>query len=89
MIFYVYVIYNNVFNKIYIGQTNNLDKRIIEHNEKFGNHYTAKFPENWELIYKEEFKTRQEAIKREKQLKSCQGREFIRKLVKIKNSAPL
>jgi putative endonuclease len=89
MKFFVYAIYNNFSKKIYIGQTNNLEKRILEHNEKFGDHYTTKFQGNWILIYKEEFRTRSEALIREKQLKSYRGREFIKNLIKIKNSAPL
>ena len=89
MKFFVYVIGNDISKKIYIGQTNNLEKRLLEHNEKFGNHYTAKFSGGWTLIYNEEFETRKEAIIREKQLKSYQGRRYIKKLVNIKNSAPL
>ena len=81
MKFFVYAIYNDISKKIYIGQTNNLEERILEHNEKFGNHYTTKFKGIWKLIYKEELKTRQEALIREKQLKSYKGREFIRKLL--------
>lgn len=80
--FWVYAIYNSNVDKIYIGQTNNLDKRLLEHNQKRGNHYTAKFEGEWELIYKESIATRLEAIKREKQLKSQKGREFIHNLLK-------
>jgi len=36
---------------------------------------------NWSLIYEEEFNTREEAIQREKQLKSYQGRKFIRNII--------
>ena len=81
MKFFVYAIYNKISKKIYIGQTSNLEKRILEHNNKFGNHYTAKFLGAWKLIYKEELKTRQEALIREKQLKSFRGREFIKKFM--------
>lgn len=78
---YVYALYNRQCDRIYIGQTQNLDKRIIEHNQKVGNHYTAKYQGEWELIYSESIVTRSEAIKREKQLKSFRGREFIRGLI--------
>jgi len=80
--FYVYVIYNSSSRKIYIGQTNNLEKRLLEHNSKLGNHFTAKLDGEWILIYKEDLNSRSEAIKREKQLKSFKGREFIRGLIK-------
>ncbi len=76
--FWVYAIYNQINDKIYIGQTKNLSKRLSEHNQKRGNHYTAKFEGEWKLIYKESIATRLEAIQREKQLKSQKGREFIK-----------
>lgn len=75
--YYIYVLYSEKFDRIYIGQTKNIPKRLIEHNtglSKSTKHYLP-----WKLIYSEEFKTRSEAIKREKELKSHQGREFIRR----------
>lgn len=76
--FTTYAIYNSYSKKIYIGQTGNLEKRIIEHNLKLGNHYTAKFEGEWKLVHKESFSTRSEAIRWEKQLKSRAGRDFIK-----------
>lgn len=77
----VYAIFNKEEKKFYIGQTNNLKRRLFEHNEKRGNHFTAKFKGEWKIIYKEEVNTRKEALVREKQLKSYKGREFIKKLI--------
>jgi putative endonuclease len=75
---WVYAIYNQLNDKIYIGQTKNLDKRLVEHNQKRGKHYTAKFEGEWKLVYKESVSTRLEAIKRERQLKSQKGRESVK-----------
>ncbi|MDH7476024.1 MAG: GIY-YIG nuclease family protein [Microgenomates group bacterium] len=81
--FVIYALYNKRANKIYIGQSNNIDERIKLHNKKiFKNSFTSRFKGKWETIYKEEVETRQEALKREKQLKSYQGRKFIRNLIK-------
>jgi len=82
MIFYVYVLVNPL-SKIYIGQTNNLARRICEHNEPgfSGTLYTKKHPGPWVLFYKEEFQSRSEAMQRERQLKSFQGRKFVRSLL--------
>lgn len=79
--FFVYAIYNHTANKLYIGQTSNLKKRISSHNSKYGNHFTAKFKGEWVLIYNESLPTRSEAIKREKQLKTSRGREYITKYI--------
>ncbi len=82
--FYVYAIYNRKHNRIYIGQTENLEERIRLHEKKlFKNSYTARFDGKWEIIYKESLITRQEALKREKQLKSFRGREFVKKYIPL------
>ena len=77
--FVVYAIYNKSHNKFYIGQTENLEKRLLEHNTgAFKSSYTSRFPGKWVLLYYEESRTRPEALRREKQLKSYRGREFIK-----------
>ena len=79
----IYALFNKKHKKIYIGQTENLEERLNLHkNKSFKNSYTAKLDGNWELIYNEEASTRKDAIKREKQLKSYRGREFIKNLIK-------
>ena len=80
--FYVYGVYNKKNNKIYIGQTEDLDQRVRLHNDKeFKKSYTARFDGEWILVYKEELETRAEALKKEKQLKSYRGRQFIKNLI--------
>jgi putative endonuclease len=74
----VYAIYNLDHNKIYVGQTKDLKTRLILHNNHSFKGYTSRFDGEWKLIYKEMVSTRQEALEREKQLKSYRGREFIR-----------
>ena len=83
--FYIYAIYNSKCQRIYIGQTYDLEKRLKEHNDlnNLTHTYTRRFGSGWKLIYKEEVSTRIEALKREKQLKSYQGRLFIKNLTKV------
>lgn len=84
IMFLVYAIFNRKHNKIYIGQTKDLEERIDLHNKGiFKTSFTSRYDGIWILIYKEEFQTRQEVLAREKQLKSFRGREFIKKLIKI------
>jgi putative endonuclease len=80
----IYSIYNKKHNKIYIGQTEDIDNRLKEHNDpdNLRHAFTKKFDGNWKLIYKEEVTTRKLSLIREKQLKSYQGRLFIKKLIK-------
>jgi putative endonuclease len=85
---WVYALYNADENKIYIGQTANLKQRLVEHNNKRGNHFTAKVEGNWNLIYKEEVADRKAALAREKQLKSYKGREYIKQYIPVEILAP-
>lgn len=68
MKYYVYILRTSS-NTLYVGQTNDLDKRILQHRAKKGAKYIKYFT-SFELIYSETFKTRAEAMKREAQLKS-------------------
>jgi len=74
---YCVYILRNQRGKLYIGQTNNLDKRLTEHNE-LGNGYTSKF-RPWTLIHAEYFTSRKEIMAREKYLKTSAGRDWIKK----------
>ena len=79
---FVYAVYNSVVKKIYVGESGDTDHRVIEHNEKRGNHYTAHFEGEWKLIYTEKLENRKSAKIREKQLKSYRGREFLKQFIK-------
>ena len=79
--FTVYVLYSKDFDKIYIGFTSDLEQRILSHNELGKKGWTIKF-RPWQLIYKEEYPEKSNAMKREKQLKTATGRNFIRSIIK-------
>lgn len=79
MPYWVYILQNETTGKLYKGQTSDLGKRIERHNthESGSMRYTYKQKGPWKLIYSEKHSTRSEAMKREKFLKSGQGREWI------------
>ncbi len=77
--FFVYAIKSIERNYIYVGLTNNLERRIERHNS--GQNKTTKPYSPFELIYSEVLDTRIEARKREKYLKSGIGKEFLRSLI--------
>ncbi len=76
-IYVVYVLKSKVANKSYVGFTDNLSRRLKEHN--LGVNYYTKRYKPWELIYKEEFEAYNQAVKREKYLKSASGRRLVLK----------
>ena len=74
--FYVYILYSPSYNKIYVGFTSDLAARIKSHNELSKKGWTVKF-RPWLLAHSEEFRTKIDAMRREKELKSAKGRQFI------------
>jgi putative endonuclease len=72
----VYVLHSPKHEKIYIGFTGNVDARLLSHNELGTKGWTIKF-RPWNLVHKEEYASKTEALKREKQLKTATGREWI------------
>jgi putative endonuclease len=79
MTFWVYVLESETTGKIYIGHTSDLERRLREHNDGESGklRYTRKQMGPWRLAYSEDWTTRSEAMRREKELKSGQGREWL------------
>ncbi len=72
----VYALYSSKIDRLYIGQTKDFDKRLREH--LGGDSIYTKRTDDWVLIYTEDYETRGQVMKREKQLKSARGRKFLR-----------
>ena len=79
----VYILYSVKYKKNYIGYTSNIEQRLLSHNELATKGWTIKF-RPWQIIYIEEFATKQEALKKEKELKSGKGRKWIHNSLLIK-----
>ena len=69
MNFYVYMLKSKSVKPVtYVGYTNNIKKRINLHNSGKGAKFTR--GRKWILIYKEKFKSKNEAISREYYIKN-------------------
>jgi putative endonuclease len=78
--YFVYILKSKIDNSFYIGQTNDLNKRLEYHNQGLSKYTRRKMP--WILVYFEEFNTRSVAIKRERFLKKQRNRNFYNSLIK-------
>lgn len=74
--FYVYFVFLND-NKIYKGITNNLKRRINEH--ELGKVASTKNKRPIKLIYYEAYLFKEDALRREKYLKTTYGRRDIKR----------
>ena len=86
--YHVYVL-ENTKGRFYIGQTANLEKRVIDHNrtDSVNGKYTRKNGP-WTLVWAEELPSRSAAIIREKEIKSWKSAALIRQRL-INTSKPV
>ena len=80
---YVYFMTNGNNNVLYVGVTNNLKRRMVEHSEGRGSEFTKKY-NCAKLVYYEAFPSIEQAIAREKQIKHFK-REWKNQLVERMN----
>lgn len=75
--YYVYVLYGKMYNKFYIGYTDDLRRRVREHED--GRSRTTKTMGKLKLIYYEACLSKRDALIRENQLKTGFGRGYLRR----------
>ena len=78
-VFFVYILKSLKDGRFYIGYTADLENRIARHNN--GKNPSTKYRRPFELIYHEVYNTRQEAMAREKMIKSYKGGVAFQKLI--------
>jgi len=77
--YYVYVLNSKTKKYIYVGLTNNLKRRIHQH--QTGREKTTRPYRPFEVLKVETFSDRIQARQREKYLKSGIGKEYLKKLL--------
>ena len=80
---YIYIMANKSNRTIYVGVTSDLIKRVYEHKNKLSDGFTKKYNID-KLVYYEIYDDINEAIKREKQLKTFK-REWKNELIEKEN----
>jgi putative endonuclease len=82
--FYIYAIESQLDRRIYVGLTENIEKRLEQHNKGKTKSTKAYCP--WVIKYFETASTRLDARKKEKYLKSGVGKEFLKGLIRSRSS---
>jgi putative endonuclease len=82
--YYLYIIESESTGRLYIGQTQGVEKRVSDHN-RGGSPYTkGKGP--WHLIYLKEFNNRTEALACEKNFKGWKSQVRIKTMISKGNN---
>lgn len=77
MRYYVYFLVSKKNGDLYIGSTENLNKRIALHN--IGRVKSTKAYRPWKLLGFEQYSSRSEAVKKEKFYKAYQQKDILKK----------
>ena len=78
--YYIYIIRSRKDKNLYVGCTNDLRKRFVEHNS--GRNQSTSSRKPFDIIYYEAMINREDAFAREKYLKTGCGRNYLRKTLK-------
>ena len=77
--YYTYVLRSEIDNKLYVGWTENVQRRVEEHNAGLVQSTKHRIPLS--LIYFEACHNKSDAIAREKQLKTGFGRAYLKRRI--------
>jgi putative endonuclease len=77
--YFVYILFSPSVNKYYVGHTEDLERRLQQHNT--GRNKSTKGGMPWELKHTEEYPTNAEANRRELAIKARKSRKYIEGLI--------
>jgi putative endonuclease len=77
---YTYILRSQKDRKLYIGHTDNLKRRVAEHNS--GLEQSTKGRRPFELLFYEAFKNQYDAIRREWYFKTSKGKSSLKQLLR-------
>jgi putative endonuclease len=75
----VYILQSETARRYYVGSTNELDRRVAEHERGHSRATRGRGP--WKLVYSERFETLAEARRREIEIKQWKSANMIRALI--------
>ncbi len=77
--YFVYILYSPDIDKYYIGSTENLTSRLAKHLSQHSG-FTGK-AKDWIMVYCEQLLTKNDALKRETEIKKWKSRKMIEQLI--------
>jgi len=80
MFYYVYLLRSVNFDKLYIGYSTDLKKRVAKHNRAVNKSTKSYVP--WRLVFYEAYLDKNDAKRREKYLKTNQGSRLLKRMLK-------
>jgi len=76
---FVYIIQSLLDGSFYVGVTHDLQLRVQRHNDGWTRSTKGKRP--WKVVYFEQFPTKSNALRREREIKHMKSRRYIERLI--------
>ena len=80
IMFTLYILYSEKIDRYYVGYTNDIHRRLSEHNRFKGKFTDSGIP--WKVVYTEQYISKIEAKNRERFIKRKKSKQFILELIK-------
>jgi putative endonuclease len=78
----VYILYSELLNSYYVGETEDITERLIQHNTGFYNSAFTRKANDWKLFYVLECKSRIQSRKIETHIKQMKSKKYFQNLKK-------
>ncbi len=78
---YLYIIYSKSKNKYYVGETSDINERIIKHNTHYYDNSYTKIADDWKSVLNFQCENSENAIFLEKFIKKMKSTTFIKKII--------
>jgi putative endonuclease len=79
--FSVYVLRSKSTGLFYTGSTSDFARRFEQHNSDVSTSTKHRGP--WELVHREDYSTRAQAVRRERELKTGKGRDELLRIIEV------
>ena len=79
---FVYILHSKILDQYYIGETEDLENRIKQHNNGFYEQAYTKITSDWKLFHSIACNDKSQAIKIERHIKKMKSRKYLENLLK-------
>ncbi|MDG1278697.1 MAG: GIY-YIG nuclease family protein [Algoriphagus sp.] len=83
LIHFVYILYSEQTDKYYIGQTEDLDRRLMEHNSHSYQDSYTKIASDWKMKINLKCSSKRQAIKIENHIKKNRSRKYVEDFIRF------
>jgi putative endonuclease len=80
--FFVYILYSPNLDRYYIGQTEDLERRFVEHNTHYFEKSSTRTADDWQMYLSVQCNSREQSVRIETHIKKSKSRVYLENLKK-------